>query len=59
MRDEIFDRDFQAGRAELFAGVDQLVHSIADGFAQLNRRQWSAPWKGQQDRRSSQRTGIA
>ena len=45
MRDEIFDRGYQAGRSELHDGVDRMLHSIMDGFAALNRVQWDAPWK--------------
>lgn len=56
MRDELFDRDFQAGRADLFAGIDRLVHSIADGLRLLHRKQWDAPWKRTAVRK---RTGIA
>ena len=48
MIDEIFDRDYQAGRAELNAalgnGVSRLGHAIANAFAVLNRIEYSAPW---------------
>ncbi|WP_205480452.1 hypothetical protein [Sphingomonas arenae] len=57
MRDELFDRDFQAGRADLFAGVDRLVHSVALAFEYLHQRQWDAPWK--HDRRRSKKAGVA
>jgi hypothetical protein len=45
MRDQLFDREFQAGRADLFAGIDRFVHSITAGLALLHQVQWSAPWK--------------
>ena len=48
MVDEIFDRGYQAGRADLHAGIDRAIGSMArelsKGFAALNRIQWSAPW---------------
>ena len=56
MRDELFDRDFQHGRADLFAGMDRLFHSLGAGLAHLHRRQWDAPWKSERDRK---RTGVA
>ena len=48
MVDEIFDRQFQAGRADLFDGIDRglarLAKSIAAGLAALHRIQFDAPW---------------
>lgn len=48
MVDEIFDRQFQAGRADLFAGIERgigrLARSVATGFATLQRIQFDAPW---------------
>jgi len=48
MVDEIFDRTYQAGRADLNAGLDRGFHRIGEGigatFAALHRIQWSAPW---------------
>ena len=50
MMDEIFDRTYQAGRAELNAGIDRAVHrlvgTIGESFEVLHRIQWSAPWTG-------------
>jgi hypothetical protein len=45
MRDELFDRDYQAAREALHCGVDAFVKNLANGFAALHRIQWSAPWK--------------
>ena len=49
MRDEIFDRSYQAGREELHAGIDRLVARASDGlrvtFDAIHRVGWSAPWK--------------
>ena len=49
MIDEIFDRNYQAGRAELNAGLDRLFAGIGktvrDSFAVLHRIEWSAPWE--------------
>ena len=48
MQDEIFDRTYQAGRAELNAGIDRAVRRLAGTIGQslevLHRIQWSAPW---------------
>ena len=48
MVDEIFDRAYQAGRADLNHGIDQLFGSIAAKFGNslkvLHDLQWSAPW---------------
>lgn len=48
MIDEIYDRNYQAGRADLHAGIDRAVHRIGRALAisaqALHRVQWSAPW---------------
>ena len=48
MMDENFDRTYQAGRADLNAGIDRLAtrigKSVAESFDVLHRIQWSAPW---------------
>lgn len=48
MIDEIFDRQYQAGRADLHAGVDRALSAIGreigQSFDALHRIQWSAPW---------------
>jgi hypothetical protein len=48
MIDEIFDRTYQNGRAELNAGIDRAVGSIARELGKslkaLHRIEWSAPW---------------
>lgn len=59
MRDELFDRDFQHGRADLFDGIERLVKQVSDGLAVLQRRQWDAPWKHERRQRPSKKTGIA
>ncbi len=55
MRDELFDRSYAAGRAELNAGIDRALHNFArtvrDSLKALHRLEWSAPWK-QQHRRA-------
>lgn len=49
MIDEIFDRTYQSGRAELNAGIDRgiarLVRSIGPALDALYRIQFDAPWK--------------
>ena len=48
MMDEIFDRNYQAGRAELNAGLDRAFSAIGktvgDSLKVLHRLEWSAPW---------------
>ena len=48
MMDEIFDRTYQAGRADLNAGIDRglakLGRTLNDSFEVLHRIEWSAPW---------------
>ncbi|MEO6581449.1 MAG: hypothetical protein ABIN68_01410 [Sphingomicrobium sp.] len=48
MRDEIFDRTYQSGRAELNAGLDRAFNrlggTIGKSLAALHRIEWSAPW---------------
>ena len=64
MVDEMFDRNYQSGRAELNAGIDSgvasFVAAIRSGFETLHRIQWDAPWTGKAQRpRRKHRTGIA
>ena len=54
MRDELFDRDYQIGRADLHRGIDGLVRKAASAFEALHRIEWSAPWDQKRDR-----TGVA
>ena len=48
MIDEIFDRNYQAGRAELNAalatGAVRLAAAVRNAFAVLNRIEYSEPW---------------
>ncbi|MEO8175318.1 MAG: hypothetical protein ABI626_01500 [Sphingomicrobium sp.] len=50
MIDQNFDRTYQAGRAELNAGLDRAFHhlgsTIGKSLAVLHRIEWSAPWSG-------------
>ena len=49
MQDEIFDRTYQSGRAELNAGLDRafakIGRALGDSFEVLHRIEWSAPWQ--------------
>ncbi len=49
MRDELFDRDYQAGRAAFHDGIARGLARIATtfgtGLTALNRRQFAAPWR--------------
>lgn len=53
MRDEIFDRDYQAGRNALNDGIDRLVREIGGALHALHAIQFDAPWK----RRPDSKTG--
>ena len=48
MIDQIFDRTYQSGRAQLNAaiagGFRKMGKALADTFAVLNRIEYSAPW---------------
>jgi hypothetical protein len=49
MIDELFDRTYQSGRADLNAGI-ALVFSragkaVAEAFRVLNRIEYNAPWQ--------------
>ena len=45
MRDEIFDRDYQAGRDALHDGIDRLIAGIGRSLKVLHSMQFDAPWK--------------
>lgn len=51
MRDELFDREYQAGREALNSGIDRgltrLGHALVTAFRTFHRIQWSAPWNRQ------------
>lgn len=55
MVDEIFDRAYRGGRAELNAALAGSVASlgrlIGDSFKVLHRIEWSAPWEQKKARR--------
>ena len=56
MVDQLFDREYQAGRADLNRGIkalaDQLREAIAPIFISMRRIEWDAPW----DRGPGQKT---
>ena len=55
MVDEIFDRTYQAGRAELNASLDRafvgLGRTVGDALRVMHRIEWSAPWAAREKRR--------
>jgi hypothetical protein len=51
MRDEIYDREYQAGRDALHDGIDRLVAGIGETFRVLAAVQFSAPWGREANRR--------
>ena len=48
MVDEIFDRNYQQGRAQLNDGLDRLFgligRELGKSMKALHRSEWSAPW---------------
>jgi hypothetical protein len=51
MLDELFDRSYAAGRAELNNGIARVLHrltsTIGASLKALHRVEWNAPWKRQ------------
>lgn len=45
MRDEMFDRDYQAGRDALHDGLDNLFAAIGSAFRTFHDIQFRAPWR--------------
>lgn len=49
MIDDLFDRAYRDGRAELNAGLDhalaQFARTVGDGLRALHRLEWHAPWQ--------------
>ena len=49
MHDEIYDRDYQAGRAELHAGIDRAIlragRALGATFDAIHDIQFAAPWR--------------
>ena len=58
MRDELFDRDYQAGRDALHDGIDRLVAGAARTFRAIYAFQFDAPWKARVPAKRK-RTGLA
>jgi hypothetical protein len=48
MKDEMFDRMYQHGRAGLNRDIEVAAHNLAEtigsGLRALHRIEWSAPW---------------
>ena len=51
MIDEIYDRGYQAGRAELHDGIDALIRkvggAVTPALRAIHRLEWDAPWLNQ------------
>ena len=43
-RDELYARDYQAGRDALYDGIDRLIARTVNGWRVLNAIQFDAPW---------------
>jgi len=57
MRDELYDRDYQAGRDALHDGIDRLVSGAMKAMRVLNAIQFDAPWRDGATR--GDRAGVA
>jgi hypothetical protein len=51
MRDELYDRDYQAGRDALHDGIDRLVAATMQTFRAIAAIQFDAPWNHTSARR--------
>jgi hypothetical protein len=51
MRDEFYDRDYQAGRTALHGGVDRLIAATMQTFRAIAAIQFDAPWNHTSARR--------
>ena len=51
MRDEIYDREYQAGRDALNNGIDRLLAGIGQTFRLITEIQFSSPWAQSGNRR--------
>jgi hypothetical protein len=45
MNDQIFDREYQAGREALNDGISRLIHGAGQSLLMLHKIQFDAPWK--------------
>jgi len=45
MNDQIFDREYQAGRTALNDGLSKLIHGAGQSLLMLHKIQFDAPWK--------------
>ena len=63
MRDEIFDREYQAGRDALHDGIDRAVASIARFITTTGRAihhfEFDAPWQKIEPANRARRTRVA
>ena len=51
MIDDLFDRDYQAGRTELDVALSiSAARQFANAFKVLNRIEYSAPWQSKRTR---------
>ena len=55
MRDELFDRDYEAGRDALHDGIDRLIAATAQTFRVIAAIQFDAPWNRAADRVAGRR----
>jgi hypothetical protein len=45
MNDQIFDREYQAGRAALNDGISRLIRGAGQSMRVLQKIQFDAPWR--------------
>jgi hypothetical protein len=53
MNDQIFDREYQAGRAALNDGISRLIRGAGQSLRVLHKINFDAPWKHEASSNSS------
>ena len=51
MNDQIFDREYQAGRAALNDSLARLIDGVGQSLRVLHKINFDAPWKHQASKR--------
>ena len=51
MNDQIFDREYQAGRAALNDSISRLIDGAGQSLRVLHKINFDAPWKHQASKR--------
>jgi len=59
MNDQIFDREYQAGRAALNDSISRLIHGASQSMRVLHKINFDAPWKHQVSAKRQRRAKAA